>query len=200
MYTNYSNNDIIAEINDRIVERCDHMIGRHNKVYAIRMDVRFPSEYRHDGNSKQISELIKLLKEHHTYYKIELHYVWAREQVSSHNPHYHFIIFVDGTHIQNPYGIFARAKDVWSRILGVNGDGLIDHCNHDHNGMPSPNGIMIRRPSSVATGQELFIQQQEFQSNREYALSRGLYLAKTHSKGLAPHKSKEYGFSQISFV
>ncbi len=84
MYTNYYNDDIIVEINDRIVERCNYMIYGHNKVHGhskvnvIRMDVKFPIRYHHDGNSRLISNLTKLLKEYYTYHNIAFHYVWAR--------------------------------------------------------------------------------------------------------------------------
>lgn len=173
------------------------MIGRFSRVLCIRMDVRLPAGYPHDGMNREIGELTKRLRESFGIHDIEVQYVWAREQKTSDNPHYHLQVFVDGHEVRNPYRIFSVAERLWGNIVEVNASGLIDHCNHDYNGVAAHNGIMIRRPKDKASGQEFDEQSQEFDSARAYVLSRASYLAKTHTKGNAPHRVREYGYSKL---
>lgn len=181
-----------------VIERsCDRMIRRFSRVLCIRMDVRFPAGYPHDGMNREIGELTKRLRESFGIRDIEVQYVWAREQKTSDNPHYHLMVFVDGHEVRSQYRIFNAAERLWGNIIGVSAKGLIDHCNHDYNGVPAQNGIMIRRPTDKASGQESDEQSQEFDNSRAYVLSRASYLAKTHTKGNAPHRVREYGYSKL---
>jgi len=190
--------DMRQDIMSRISERLRLATAKHNKVLFTRMDVRFPNDFGEAMNNHLISELLRLLKEYYTYHGIDFHYVWVREQADAHHPHYHMVLLLDGTRLQSPYGIFDRARHIWAKLLGlVNAEGLIDHCMHEFDGMPAKNGFLIRRPSSVASAQEQFHQQEEFNNDVQYALYRSAYLAKTYSKGFQPGHAKEFSCSQI---
>ncbi len=56
---------------------------------------------------------------------------------------------------------------------------------------------MIRRPSGIAIGHDLLVQQQTFQTDYGAALQWASYLAKEFSKGNAPFRVREYGASQL---
>lgn len=92
---------------------------------------------------------------------------------------------------------FQDAQRIWGNILNVDATGLIDYCQHEYDGQPGVNGIMIRRPSSQASGDVLASQQQAFDEAINYSLYRGSYLAKTFSKGQAPYRVREFGSSQF---
>lgn len=182
---------------DVIENTCDRMTARFSRVLCVRIDVRFPADYPHTGMNSEIGELTKRLRESLGFHGIEIQYVWVREQKASDNPHYHLMVFVDGHEVTSPYRIFSAAERLWGNIIGVSAKGLIDHCNHEYNGDRAHNGIMLRRPSNKASGQEFDEQSQEFDNSRAYALSRASYLAKTHTKGNAPYRVREYGYSQL---
>ncbi|KAA1054440.1 YagK/YfjJ domain-containing protein [Azospirillum argentinense] len=184
--------DILTCIQDRMI----YMIAHHCKVFFVRFDARLPEGYLHDGGNREISQLMKALKEFYAYQGVEMHYVWVREQVSSPVPHYHVVLLVNGSLIQNATGIWAKAQKLWSRITG-GPNGLIHHCWPTRKGLSGIGGIMIRRPSGVATGPQLLLQQQEYNATWSAAQESAAYLAKTYSKGNAPHRVREYGASQL---
>lgn len=178
------------DIMGTIEKICDRMTARFSRVLCIRMDVRFPTDYPHDGLNREIGDLTKRLRESLGFHDIEVQYVWAREQKTSDNPHYHLMVFVDGHKVQSPYRIFSAAERLWGNVIGASAKGLIDHCNHEYNGDRAHNGIMLRRPANEISGQE-------FDDARAYVLFRAAYLAKTHTKGNAPYRVREYGYSQL---
>jgi len=193
----HSDYDYRPEILACIRERMDFMISHHCKVLFVRFDVRFPDGYPHDGSNREMSQFMKLLKEFYTDQLVLVHYIWVREQVNSAVPHYHVVLLVNGSKIQNPMGIWLKAQEVWNRVVGVTYSGLINFCRHQYRGQPGTGSIMIRRPSATAVGESLQVQQQEFDQARAAALERADYLAKTYSKGNAPYRVREYGASQL---
>lgn len=144
-------------INRKFDDRLDHMTSQHNKVTFFRFDVQFPKDYPHDGTNQDFSNFLKLLKEPLTRQDNEMHYVWCREQNKSENPHHHVAALVNGSQTQRVDGILQHAADIWERITGSSGEGLIDHCNR-FKGQSVPAQIRIDRPSSKKTGDE-FAQQ-----------------------------------------
>jgi len=177
----------------QIIGRLNWMIGHHNKVLLIRFDVRFPDGYPHDGNNREISSLLRRLRENIEWSGVEVQYCWVREQVSSLTPHYHIVMMVDGSKIQNPMGILREADRIWNHSIGYGGTGLVNFCCHDG----GVGHVMLRRPSSVAEGEALETAQREFRDAYDDATRRIMYLAKTYSKGGAPPRAREYGCSQI---
>lgn len=185
------------DIMDAIEKRRDSMIERRNKVLPARMDVRFPREYQSDGKNREISTLTKNLFSHYSRQGIDLEYVWAREQNNSHNPHYHFMVFLDGSKVQDPRNLSDTMERLWEGVIGTSAKGLIDHCDHDYKGKSTKTDTMIRRPSSRATGDKLDAQTQAFARNCADVLKRGAYLAKTETKGNTPKRVREWAASKI---
>lgn len=181
--------DILQSIKDRL----ENMINHFCKVLIVRFDVRFPSGYFHDGSSREMSILIKNLREFYGERNVAIHYVWAREQASSDVPHYHVVLFVNGSRIQDARGIWLKATEIWSRITG-GPSGLVHHCWPGYNDHTGVGGIMIRRPPK---GVGEMLPQQQFENAKAAALQQAAYLAKTYSKGNAPHRMRDYGASQL---
>ena len=185
-----------AKINDKFDERLDYMTDKHSKVTFSRFDVRFPDGYPHDGTNKDISTLIKRVKEPLTKAGNEMHYVWCREQKTSENPHYHVSALVNGSHTQRVNGILQEVSNDWKEITGSPKDGLIDHCN-SFNGERVPTQIRIDRPSSAKEGEELIELRRQFEAKKEEARKRAHYLGKSDQKGNVPSRVREYGASQL---
>ncbi|MBP2312946.1 YagK/YfjJ domain-containing protein [Azospirillum soli] len=173
------------------------MIDNHSKVLAIRCDVRYPQGYPHDGTNGDVSKLMKLVKESHTERKVGMHYVWVREQATSEVPHYHALLLVNGDRVRSPYGILKKMEDVWGRVIGSDPSGLVDHCNHAHDGKPGIGHVPLKRPSSKAQGEERTRQEERFNAARAELDDRASYLIKTHTKGGAPKRVREFGASQL---
>jgi hypothetical protein len=185
-----------AKINDKFDERLEYMTNNHNKVTFFRFDVHFPKDYPHDGTNKDLSKLLKRLKEPLTKAGNEMHYVWCREQDSSENPHYHFAGLVDGNYTQQVYGILQEVSNDWKEITSSPKDGLIDHCNH-FKGERVPTQIRIDRPSSAKEGEELVELCQQFEAKKDEARKRAHYLGKNDQKGNVPSRVREYGASEL---
>ena len=182
------------DILSQIIARLNGMISRHNKVLLIRFDIRFPNGYPHDGNNHEISCLLRRLRENLGYSGIDVQYAWVREQVSSLVPHYHVVVMIDGSKIQNPVGVLHEADRIWRHTVGYDVTGLVDFCCHDG----GVGHVMLRRPSSVATGEALEIRQHQFRDAYDNAVRRVMYLAKSYSKGNTPPRVREFGCSQMS--
>ena len=185
-----------AKINDKFDERLEYMTDKHNKVTFFRFDVHFPKDYPHDGTNKNLSKLLKRLKEPLTKTGNEMHYVWCREQDTSENPHYHAAGLVNGNRTQRVDGILQEVSNDWKEITGSPKNGLIDHCNQ-FKGERVPTQIRIDRPASAKEGQELIELRQQFEEKRDEVRKRAHYLGKTDQKGNVPRRVREYGASEL---
>lgn len=192
-----------SECNDERIIACverqfDHALGIHNKVLLIRFDVRFPTEnYLYDGGNREISSLIKSLKAVYAAQLREIQYAWVRERVDSNHPHYHVMLLVNGSLMQNPYGLLKKTEEIWNHILGGDFPGLIEFCDKKCMGNKTTGSVMMRRPSSEAKGDELICQEQAYQAACRDAIWRASYLAKTFSKDETPYRKRVFGCSQI---
>ena len=189
--TSYRDN--ILETSRQLIE---HMIVNHHKVLTVRIDIRFPSSYPHNGMNDEIEQFNKNIARCFRYRNVDMRYIDVREQNYSYHPHYHALIIVDGNKIQNPYTILEVATRTWNGIVGSDTLGLVHLCTHQE-GHPIPPMEMIRRPSSLATGAQLEQQTAAFERARRIALDHTAYLAKEFTKGNAPEGVREMLASQI---
>jgi hypothetical protein len=194
-YTCDNDEDILR----KLIERIDYMISHHNKVLIVRLDARYPVAYLSDGGNGEISLLLKSLMEICNYMGIECHYVWVREKDSGgSNHHYHVVMMLDGSRIQNADDLLRRADTTWSNLFGGGFENRIHFCEQVRDGKKVPGGVMIRRPSSTATGQEKINQEREFQAQRTEAVYMASYLAKNVTKeDQLPYRVRRYGSSEL---
>lgn len=193
---NLGNYEIILQ---KIRDTFDFMIRKHNKVLFVRLDLHFPYGYPVDGSNRELSGFLKLFREYYTRHGIDFHYIWAREQSATNNiQHYHCVILLDGNKVQHYFPVLERASIVWRRIVGIEGEGLINFCNKDYNGKRVENGIMIRRPSSLATGERLHELEDAFRHDYERCFRWASYLAKVNQKSMTPFSMRRFGTSGIS--
>jgi hypothetical protein len=125
-------------------------LSEYSKVYAVRVDLRYPQTYpaglnRDNHCMKRFFYHLKLeIDQSNLSNSTRLHYVWAREQRRSHNPHYHLLLLLNssaidkmgyyepcdegGYHRQNLFHRIARA---WAYALGLENNqdivGLVEY-------------------------------------------------------------------------
>jgi hypothetical protein len=178
------------DILSKIQELLQYMIQRHSKVMVARFDVRFPQNYPEPDRNIHLSNLMKFLKEWYWQNDIEAHYLWVREQNSSDVPHYHVAFLVDGNKCQTATGLLSTAERCWNDVLGIGFyPGLIHHCDLD----AGRAWTMLKRPPRGSPEEAIA----QFNAACTACFERLSYLAKTHTKGLAPYRVREFGTSQI---
>lgn len=186
----------IPQIRNRIKQLVDVMLTHHCKVLFMRFDVRFPQGTVHRGKNEEISSLMKALMNYYYEHGVAAHYIWVREQLNSDAPHYHVIFLLNGSRVQYPMGVWSNAAEIWSGI--TNGSpALIQQCWAQPMGRDFTGGIMIRRPTGTAVGQDLIEQQQAYETAYRAALEWGAYLAKAFSKDKTPPAVRRFGSSQL---
>ena len=181
----------------RVYDLMMGMISRHNKILFIRFDLRFPNDYAPEHSNNAVSLLFKTFKEYYNYYGIDVQFAWFREQSKEKHQHYHCIVLMNGNKVLKYFPVLQYISEVWGRILQCDPNGLVDYCEWDRDGNPAQNGIMIRRPSSKALGEDLERQKQQFQKDFGRCFFWASYLCKENQKSNIPFRKKRYGTSQM---
>lgn len=183
-------NDYRPEILMKIQERLGYMIQHHSKVLVVRFDVRYPDGHPYPERNEHISNLMKLLKEWYYQMGIETQYLWVREQNHSDVPHYHIAFLINGSRNQTGIGLLQAAQRFWGCTLAYGWvQGLIHYCDLEDGRA----WLMLNRPSASSTPAE----QQAFLIRVQAVYERLSYLAKTYSKGMAPHRVRDFGTSLL---
>ena len=169
-----------TNIMDDIKHRLDFMLN-WARTFVVRLDVRLPDGYPHNGFNDEISELTRRMKEYYKNHGIRCHYVWVREIKASDLPHYHIVMMIDGHKINSGWNVLARAQNTWNRIVGINRDGLVHLSTADKR----DGGIMLERSH------------QQFLEMYNDTLRWLEYMAKMDGKGLAPKSVRDYQGSQL---
>ena len=181
------------DIRQRILKCFHTALNDHSRVLVVRLDIRFPQGFMHDGSNKLLSEFLRRLKYHYTSRTIGCEYVWVREQHRSKTPHYHFLLLLDGARLQTGWGVQSVAAGYWSGLVDRASGSCIHLCPPAY----GASGIMIQRPTERTEGGQLLAEIDAFEAAYSAAFNWACYLAKTYTKGNAPHGVREFGSSQF---
>lgn len=169
------------------------MTNKHNKINFVRFDLHYPSGYSKETSSAHISDTFKRVSEDYQREGIDTKYVWAREQPQEELPqHYHCAIILDGNKVQSYMPVVKKAEKAWGNAIEHDPKGLVDYCNRQGN------GVMVRRPSSEATGEKFLEQHQTYQEKLNQCHEWASYLAKDNQKEGVPSNMRTFGSSRIS--
>ena len=172
---------------DKMIKRLAFMLERHSQVLAVRLVVRFPVEVTANADNGCFQYF---MEEYRRYLKLkdfDPQYVWVREQASSHNPHYHVLLLLNGNKIRY-YRYPARANEIWSGALfkyygqDCRCNGLIEVCSAGYDGIAMNHGIRLSRDNEALT-------------QEAYRICS--YLAKANTKGNTPKNIREFGASML---
>lgn len=174
---------------DRGIQMIDSMSSRHSKVFQVRMDFRYPQEMESDGSNQDFQKTLQGLSRELTRQGCDPQYIARREQVSSHNPHLHLVLMVDGNKRRCADTLNRTAEKHWANTLGISEEEvhqrkLVYPCNHDPQGNPRPNSYLLERRDPGDT-KEKMVQQ----------LS---YLAKVDEKDVTPSRTRKFFCSQFA--
>ena len=187
-----------SKIMDKFEERLDYMTEHHAKVLSFRFDVGYPSDCpAKDG--REFKVLMRRLKEYVNEKKgSETHNVWV-DEIGGKNGylHRHVVGLVDGSKVQNSYGIKKEANRLWMQIIKTDKSGLVNFCNK-RNRQKFNSDIMIKSPSPSASEEVQAEKKKSFKEDCERArLDHADYLAKSATKGSVPKGKREYGASVL---
>jgi len=185
--------EMLQKIHDRLI----YMVTKHCKVLFIRFDLRFPKDYYSDLSNDTVSHLFKILKENAGTKKIDFQFMWVREQSREKHQHYHCILLINGSKVQNYRRVLEYISQIWARLLNCNPDGLVDFCHKNRDGQPVENGIMIRRPSHTLGEFEYMAQENTLFMDFDRVFRWASYLCKENQKSNTPHGVRRFGVSQI---
>ena len=174
---------------DRGIQMIDSMSSRHSKVFQVRMDFRYPQEMESDGSNQDFQKTLQGLSRELARQGCDPQYIARREQVSSHNPHLHLVLMVDGNKRRCADTLNRIAEKHWANTLGmpveeVHRRKLVYPCNHDPQGNPRPNSYLLERRNPGDTKEEM-VQQ----------LS---YLAKVDERDVTPSRTRKFFCSQFA--
>jgi hypothetical protein len=151
-----------------LIRQIQAMVSHHNKLLCIRFDLRL---YELPLNNGKITGLNRLLHNwlKSKYKMLRVGFFWCREVETSENPHYHYLLIVDGNKVRTSYKIIEKVREYWERL-----DGSLwvpQNCYYN-------------------------IKRGDFKSTQD-VVWRSSYLAKTRGKGNKPPQTKNYGSSRI---
>jgi len=145
-----------------------NILSHHNKLFVLRFDLRQP---RYQPDNRRITKfnriLFKRLKRKYRFKRIG--FCWAREQVTSAAPHYHYVLFLDGSRVDYSDKLLRHIHEVWGNMSGTYY--VPQNCfYHFHRSDDTCIRDVIKRIS---------------------------YFAKARSKGMRPPQTKDYSTSRI---
>ncbi|MBI9109977.1 inovirus-type Gp2 protein [Maridesulfovibrio ferrireducens] len=170
---------------DRIDGLLDHTTQKHNKVFCIRMDLRFPKYYQVPADNQHISKFISKFNRYFKRQGVDPYYLWVREQSREKHQHYHLMVLVDGNKMQFPHKLIEKAEELWNSTLNIDGQGLVDHCTKSRSGEVQVNSYRMRRND------------ENYGQVRDDCFHRCSYLAKVNTKGNTPKGIREVGSSEV---
>lgn len=174
-----------TQILDKVESLLDHTTKKHNKVFVFRMDLNYPKDYKAPEDNKHIQTFMSKFIKYGKRQGYDPDYLWVREQSREKHQHYHLAVFCDGNKIQHPQKLLNKAEDHWGQTIGQDPKGLVDHCTRSRQGQSQPNSYMMRRNDD------------DFEEKKQACFQRCSYLAKTNTKGYAPHKIREIATSRL---
>ncbi|MCL1056823.1 inovirus Gp2 family protein [Shewanella gelidimarina] len=94
-----------------------NMLSHHNKLHALRFDLH---QAKYQPDNKRITRfnrnLFKRLKRKYGVKRIG--YFWVREQETAPAPHYHCVLFLDGSKVDYPNLVLRYIREVWLNMSG----------------------------------------------------------------------------------
>ena len=174
---------------NKILELLTYMTKHHSKVFFTMFELKYPaySMGMYPDNNSLMSTFAEALM---TFFErdprgYDPKYLWVRERsMDTGQFHYHIMVLLDGNKCQNAHGLHAKAKELWGRRLGRDGEGFVElvrsHVYDNGNG-----GVQLNRNSP------------DYQQVFDHCFQCGSYFAKAFSKGHSPRYANEYGCSRL---
>ena len=150
------------------IDQLEVCLSKWGRVFVMRFDLRQKVQ---TGDSKMLTMFRKNLKRRleRNYRMVDMCYLWAREQETAKQQHYHFALFLDGDLIRHATALSRIIMETWESIREGNSAHIPKRCFY-----------------TVADA-----------DSKAKAIYRVSYLAKVRGKGYLPNQSKDYGASRL---
>lgn len=172
---------------DQIIDRIEYMTAMHSKTLCVRIDIVNDTDGYSVLERHHVTRLLEDTKRHleskqrNNRNKLDFQHIWTTEKGSEGEyPHYHFLILVNGSAIQNGYSIKETLNNYVMQKQQTEKRGLVHFS--ESNG---PRGIMIDRNAD------------DFESRMADAVHAGSYLAKTRTKEQNPKGARFSSASRL---
>jgi len=173
---------VIELIHELSLHLISYYLSKHSKMLPVRFDVHYPSNITVRLNNTDISRCTAKVILKFKRKGLDPAYIWVREQNESHNPHYHFLMILNGHKSQSAYLIFNTFEKLWASTLKiVSAKGLIHYCLVNKRNIPHTNGKLVKRSEGVP----------------EYVRRQISYMAKPSGKGQAHDGIRDFGMTRI---
>lgn len=169
----------------KIIDLLNFYLNKHSKCLVVRFDLTFPLSYASVMSNELISSFIQKLIQKYKRKNLDPYYIWVREQNTSHHPHYHCALLLNGHKVESFSFIFHDVKSLWASTLGVDVAGQVHHCNDEKYYKNYANGIMIET------------YQNEAQVKYEAVIRQLSYLAKMRDKRDYGDPWRNFGMSGL---
>lgn len=165
---NSSNYGVYREIVEAFINQLDLAIEIHKRVLVV--NLIFSINFYTDTN-KIFSNFVKNIKQYlDRHYDIkDIGYQWVREHEKSKKQHYHLSLILDGNKIQHPSKLNRIIREKWLARGSIH---IPDNCFY-------------------------YIDKNNLENERNEAIYRSSYMAKSRGKQCRPEQTKDYYSSRL---
>lgn len=129
---------------DKIIDVMNSSINDHSRTFAFRVDLKLPKDFELLSKDRLIDRFISSFKskidharrrarrDNKYAHRSSVRYVWAREEVQTGRPHYHFVFFLNhdafnviGKYEQGRPNTFNRLIEAWAAALGITAEEVL---------------------------------------------------------------------------
>lgn len=174
------------DILDRHLRITNETLRNHDNVLMLHFDLNLPRQAPPSENIQRVSRFNDKLNQYFKKQGLDPRYLWVRErEQSADQPHYHYIVWLNGDIPQNIDNHIQRVNSLWAKRLGVPVDtrGLVNNCNVNRQGQPQSNGITLNRNA------------ENYEANQQACRQQASHLAMTRGKGKSPG-NRSFGSSE----
>jgi hypothetical protein len=164
----------------------EYYIAKHNKVFFLRFDLNYPQYQNYSSDTNIFKRFTSSYVKHLRRQGYDPCYFWVRENAGdcNSNPHYHFILLLNGSKTHKIYYHLQKATELWGSYFNY-GDGLVNWCIKDRYGNPQENGIMIRRNDA------------DFREQYNRCFNWASYLCKVNTKYHLSKSARVFGYTKL---
>lgn len=170
---------VLEYMNQKAFELLKQYEQVHSKILAVRLDIRYPSEYGETNGNEDIVKCVAKVKQTFARKGLDPAYMWVREQKDSTHPHFHCMFLLDGQKTQSAGMVYDITERNWQRTIGSSAKGLIDHCKGTKE-KPHENGHVYTRSGG----------------RPEYVNRQINYISKPDDKGERKDGLRDFGMSR----
>lgn len=172
---------------DRLIDRLEYQLSVHGKVLMVRLVAKYPEELDAEKSNQCFQYFMEEYRRKLASHNFSPQYVWVREQHTSKNPHYHFVLFLDANRIQY-FNRHWEVRKLWDRAILKFNPGAIILSSLIHKDQ------IVYRNQQINHG---LIVTQNNRTFQEEAIRFCSYIAKVNTKEATPLNCNGFHASQL---